>query len=58
MATKPRKDDGAPELAPPAVFTTGMAGYKQVMAMSRQPRKASPELKALIARGKALLKSN
>ena len=53
MATKPRKDDGSTP-----VFTTSLRAYKQVMAMSREPRKASPELKALVARGKALLKSN
>ena len=51
MATKPRKDDGSTP-----VFTTNLRVYKQVMAMSRQPRKASPEVKAFLARGKALLK--
>lgn len=46
MTTKPHKNGRAP------VFTTNLQTYNKVMADCREPKKASPVLKAFIARGK------
>ena len=53
MATKPAKRDSST-----GSFVTSLHTYKQVVKASATRKTASPELKALIARGKTLVKSS
>ena len=52
MATKPRKNEDATP-----VFTLSVRDYKTVMKATAERKKASPELKAFVARARALIKA-
>ena len=52
MGTKPLKDEGST-----AVFTTSSRAYNHVKKANIEHKKASPELKAFVARAKALIKA-
>ncbi len=53
MAAKPKDDYDAP-----AKIKVRPHVYKRIVEVCAEPRKATPELKAFLARGKALLKGD